>query len=83
MATYIDVHVGMKGMTHEQLAAEHQKDLDLERPHGVHFAKAWADPESGRVFCLSEAPSKEAVRKVHQAAGHPADEIFELPLSVG
>jgi hypothetical protein len=34
------------------------------------------------VFCLSTGPSKEAVQRVHDKAGHPADEIYELPVEV-
>jgi hypothetical protein len=34
------------------------------------------------VFCLSTGPSKEAVRRVLEKAGHPADEIYELPVEV-
>lgn len=49
---------------------------------GVHFIKAWADPKSGKVFCLSEGPSKEAVRRVHELAGHAAEEIYEVPVTV-
>lgn len=82
MATFMDVHVGLKGITAAQLAAEHSKDLEIEKAEGVHFIKAWADPSSGRVFCLSEGPNIEAVKRVHQKAGHPADEIYEVPLSI-
>ena len=42
------------------------------------FKKAWGDPESGIVFCLSEAPSKEAVMRTHERAGHPTDEVYEI-----
>jgi Protein of unknown function (DUF4242) len=48
----------------------------------VHFEHAWLDPESGRVFCLSSGPWKEAVQRVHDKAGHPAAEIYELPVEV-
>ena len=34
------------------------------------------------VFCLSTGPSKEAVQRAHEKAGHPADEIYELPVEV-
>ena len=34
----------------------------------MKFLKAWADPSTGKVFCLSEGPSKEAVLRVHQRA---------------
>jgi Nickel responsive protein SCO4226-like len=54
----------------------------VEAAEGVHFERAWLDPESGMVFCLSTGPSKEAVRRVHEKAGHPADEIYELPVEV-
>jgi hypothetical protein len=79
---FIDVHEGMKGITREQLEAEHRKDLEHERAEGVHFIRAWADPQSGKVFCLSEGPNKEAVMRVHERAGHPSHEIYEVPIVV-
>jgi Nickel responsive protein SCO4226-like len=48
----------------------------------VHFAKARVDPISGKGFCLSEGPSKEAVLKVHERAGHPTNETYEVPIDV-
>ena len=45
--------------------------------------RAWGDPTTGKVFCLSEGPSKEAVSRVHERAGHKPDEIYEVPLEVG
>ena len=82
MAKFIDIHTGMKGVTKQQLAQAHQKDTDLEDAEGVQFLHAWADPQSGKVFCLSEAPNKEAVLRVHRKAGHAADEIYEVPIEV-
>jgi hypothetical protein len=82
MAKFMDVHSGFTGVTEEQLQEAHQRDLDVEAAEGVHFERAWLDPESGVVFCLSSGPSKEAVRRVHEKAGHPADEIYELPVEV-
>ena len=82
MAKFMDVHSGFTGVTEGQLQAAHQRDLDVEAAEGVHFERAWLDPESGVVFCLSSGPSKEAVRRVHEKAGHPADEIYELPVEV-
>jgi len=47
--------------------------------HGVRYLKYWYDPTTGKAFCLSEAPSKEAVLAVHEDAhGIVADEIFEV-----
>ncbi|MEV6245701.1 SCO4226 family nickel-binding protein [Streptomyces sp. NPDC051742] len=82
MATYMDVHRGMVGITAEQLREAHEADLAVEKNEGVHFEKAWADPESGTVYCLSHGPSKEAVARVHARTGHAADEIHEVPLTV-
>ncbi|MFF2080003.1 SCO4226 family nickel-binding protein [Kitasatospora sp. NPDC058162] len=79
---FMDIHHGMTGITAEQLRAAHAADLAVEGEEGVHFEQAWADPESGTVYCLSEAPTKEAVQRVHDRTGHPADEIHPVPLSV-
>jgi hypothetical protein len=48
----------------------------------VHFERAWLDPVSGKAFCLSTGPSKEAVMRVHERAGHPANEVYEVPIQV-
>ncbi|MGV9263084.1 SCO4226 family nickel-binding protein [Kitasatospora sp. NPDC003701] len=82
MAKFMDVHHGMAGITGEQLRMAHQADLAIEGDEAVHFEQAWADPESGTVYCLSEAPSKEAVQRIHERTGHPADEIHPVPIQV-
>jgi hypothetical protein len=82
MAKYMDVHGGFVGVTEAQLREAHCRDLEVEETEGVHFERAWLDPESGKVFCLSSGPSKEAVLRVHDRAGHPATEIYELTVEV-
>ncbi len=82
MARFMDVHTGMKGVTREQLLEAHRRDLAIEGEEKVHFIEAWADPGSGKVFCLAEGPSRDAVQRVHERAGHPAEEIYEVPLNV-
>jgi ferredoxin-NADP reductase len=81
MAEFMDVHTSMVGVTPQALAAAHQADLDIQGDEGVNFKQAWADPKTGHVFCLSEAPSAEAVRRIHERAGHPADEIHEITVT--
>lgn len=81
MAQFIDVHTGMAGVTPEALAAAHQADLDIQGEEGVDFQKAWADPTTGHVFCLSEGPDAGAVGRVHERAGHPADKIHEITVT--
>ena len=82
MTKFMDVHSGFFGVTAEQLAEAHQRDLDIENDEGVHFEHAWLDPERGKVFCLAIAPSREAVLRIHERAGHPTREIYELTVEV-
>jgi hypothetical protein len=82
MGTFMDVHSGFVGVTSQQLQEAHERDLDIEAEEGVHFARAWLDPEMGKVFCLSTAPTKEAVMRIHDRAGHPTAEVYELTVEV-
>jgi len=78
----MDVHDGFVGVTKDQLAEAHDADLAIEGEEGVHFEKAWLDPESGKVFCLSTGPSKEAVMRVHERAGHPTEQVYAVDIEV-
>ncbi|HEY8827784.1 MAG TPA: SCO4226 family nickel-binding protein [Jatrophihabitantaceae bacterium] len=82
MPEFMDVHRGMTGLTADDLTAAHDADLAIQGEEDVVFKQAWADPESGVIYCLSEAPSAEAVQRIHERAGHPADEIHAVPLVV-
>ncbi|NTU85620.1 MAG: DUF4242 domain-containing protein [Chloroflexales bacterium] len=45
----------------------------------VRYLRYWFDEQTGKVFCLVEAPNKEAAIAVHQEAqGLVADEIIEV-----
>jgi predicted NUDIX family NTP pyrophosphohydrolase len=57
-----------------------QADLDIQDGESVDFQQAWADPESGRMWRISEAPSADAVRRIHERAGHPAAEVFPVTI---
>lgn len=80
MPEFMDIHRDMRGITTAGLTEAHNADLAIQGEERVNFKHAWADPESGLVFCLSEAPSAEAVQRIHERAGHPADEIHEVPV---
>src|SRR4026209_1288869 len=58
MAPFMAVHSGFVGVTAAQLQEAHERDLATERDEGVHFQRAWLDPESGTGFCLSSRPSR-------------------------
>lgn len=80
MPEFMDMHTGMSGITEEALAEAHAADLAIQDEEQVTFKHAWADPETGTVFCLSEAPDAGAVNRIHERAGHPADRVFEVPV---
>jgi hypothetical protein len=80
MPEFMDVHTSMKGVTPEMLLEAHNADLAIQGEENVNFKHAWADPESGMVWCLSEAPDADAVQRIHTRTGHPADEIYPVPV---
>jgi Nickel responsive protein SCO4226-like len=82
MARFMDAHSGFFGVTEEQLLEAHRRDQAIEGTEGVRFEKAWLDPEAGKVFCLATGPSKERVLRIHERAGHPTNEIYEVPIEV-
>jgi hypothetical protein len=80
MPEFMDVHTEMKGVTPEMLLEAHNADLAIQDEENVNFKHAWADPESGMVWCLSEAPDADAIQRIHTRAGHPADGIYPVPV---
>jgi hypothetical protein len=77
----MDIHEGLVGLTQEQFDEAHRADLAIQGEEGVSYDQAWLDPTSGKAFCLVTGPSREAVMRVHQRAGHPADQLFEVPIA--
>jgi hypothetical protein len=82
MAKFMDVHNGFFGVSAEQLAEAHRADLAIQDDEGVVYERAWLDPEAGKVFCLATGPSKEAVMRIHERAGHPTPEVYEVTVEV-
>ena len=79
MALYMDIHKGLDGLTTEAVIGAHAKDLEVGPKHDVKYLKYWFNEADGTVFCLIEAPSKEAAEAVHREAhGLLADEIIEI-----
>ena len=79
MPLYLDVHNKIEALTSDGVADAHRKDLEVQHKHGVKYLRYWFDEGTGKVFCLCEAPSKEAAEAVHREAhGLVADEIIEV-----
>jgi uncharacterized protein YcfL len=76
---YMDIHKNVDGLTAEAVIGAHKRDVEVQKKYGVNYKKYWYDEESGTVFCLVDAPSKEHAKKVHEEAhGLVADEIIEV-----
>ncbi len=79
MPLYLDVHKYVPGATAKDVAEAHMKDVATQDKYGVKYMKYWLDESTGSVFCLVEAPSKEAAERVHREAhGLVADELHEV-----
>ena len=79
MPLYMDVHKNVAGLTAAAAAEAHQKDLEVQDKYGVKYLHYWLNETEGAVFCLCEAPNKEAAEAVHREAhGGVADEIIEV-----
>ncbi len=79
MPLYMDVHNMEGGVSAKDVADAHMKDLETQAEHGVNYKQYWVDEQSGKIFCLVEAPNAEAANTVHREAhGLVADEIYEV-----
>ncbi len=79
MPLFMDVHTIEGGVSAQDVAEAHQKDLDTQDAYGVNYKRYWVDEEAGRIFCLVEAESAQAAETVHREAhGLVADEIYAV-----
>jgi hypothetical protein len=79
MPLYLDVHTMEGGVSAKDAADAHMKDLEKQGEHGVNYKQYWVAEQSGKIFCLVEAPDREAAHTVHREAhGLVADEIYEV-----
>jgi Nickel responsive protein SCO4226-like len=79
MPLYLDTHEHVPGLTAEALTEAHAKDLEHQAAHQANFMRYWFDEATGKVYCLAEAPSAEAMAAVHRDAhGIMADVIVEV-----
>lgn len=76
---YLDTHNHIPGLTADGVAAAHARDLEVQGKHGVSYMRYWFDEATGKVYCLAEAPSADAMTDVHREAhGLLADVIVEV-----
>jgi hypothetical protein len=79
MPLFMDIHHHVEGLTADAVAHAHEADLATQEKYGVKYLRYWFDEATGKVFCLVEAPTRDAAVAVHREAhGLLADEIIEV-----
>ena len=79
MPLFMDIHEKVDGLTAEAVAGAHAKDLEVQGQYGVDYKQYWFNEESGKVFCLVEAPDATAAERVHREAhGLLAEQLIEV-----
>ena len=79
MSLFMDVHTIDGGVSAEDVARAHMKDLETQQKYQVSYLRYWVDEEAGKIFCLVEADNAEDANTVHREAhGLVADEIYPV-----
>ena len=79
MPLYMDIHKDVDGLTADAVIEAHKRDLEVQGKYKVNYISYWFSEDEEAVFCLVDAPSKEAADIVHREAhGLAADEIIEV-----
>jgi AraC-like DNA-binding protein len=82
MPLFMDVHIvpGVKAM---DVAEAHRKDLLHQDSFDCKCMTYWIDEQRENIFCLIEAPNKEAVEEMHNRAhGLVPNKVIEVSSSV-
>ncbi len=78
MPLFMDFHK-TPGVTIEDLKNAHITDLAVQDKYDVKYRQFWFNENEGTVFCLIEAPSREACEAVHREAhGFTACNVVEV-----
>lgn len=78
MPIYMDVHI-VPGVKARDVAEAHRKDLLHQEEYDCKCMTYWIDEERENIFCLIEAPDKEAVEQMHNRAhGLIPNKIIEV-----
>jgi AraC-like DNA-binding protein len=82
MPLYMDRH-NLPGLTPEDAASAHLKDLEIQEHYGCVCITYWVDEERGNVFCLIQSPNKQTVSEMHSKAhGLIPHDIIEVDSNV-
>ena len=78
MPIFMDRH-DADGATALEVADAHAKDLAVQGKYSVRYLSYWLDEDRGKLFCLADAPDRDAAEAVHREAhGQLASDIIEV-----
>jgi len=60
MPLYMDIHQHVEGLTADAAAQAHRPTCTRGEKYGVKYLHYWLDLQAGNIFCLIEAPTKDA-----------------------
>jgi hypothetical protein len=79
MPLFMDVHTLAGEVRVEDVVRARLADLKTQPTYDVHYLRYWVSEDSGKVFCLVDAPSAIAAAMVHmEAHGGVAQELFAV-----
>ncbi len=82
MPIYMDVHI-VPGVKARNVAEAHRMDLLHQQEFGCNCMTYWIDEGRESIFCLIEAPTKEAVEEMHSKAhGLIPNKIIEVSSTI-
>ena len=82
MPLYMDTHERVRAITMAGVTRAYERSLEVQARHGARYLKMWVHQDAddhGRLYCLMEAPNREAVVLAHlDAHGMLPNEIHEV-----
>jgi AraC-like DNA-binding protein len=82
MPIYMDVHI-VPGVKARNVAEAHRQDLLHQDEYGCKCMTYWIDEIRESIFCLIEAPDKDAVKEMHRKAhGLIPNKVIEVSSSI-
>jgi AraC-like DNA-binding protein len=82
MPIYMDVHI-VPGVKAQNVAEAHYQDLLHQEEYGCKCMTYWIDEARESIFCLIDAPDKDAVKEMHHKAhGLIPSKIIEVSSSI-
>src|SRR5688572_28725454 len=82
MPLYMDMHI-VPGVKSKDVAEAHRKDLIHQDEFGCNCITYWIDEDRETIFCLIDAPDRDAVKEMHHKAhGLVPNKIIEVSSSI-